>query len=119
MGTVVALWLATLMSARMSYRAIHGKGMPLEKYREIFFSASGLLTPALVPILLVIASKAGAMDLSTALLVSMIVLLASMFLFSVLGSRRIYDSPFKIFVISVLEMGIGVGVVAIKLLAGE
>ena len=118
-GTVIALWLATLMSARMSYRAIHGKGMPLEKYREIFFSASGLLTPALAPILLVLASKAGAMDLSTALLVSMIVLLASMFLFSVLGSRRIYDSFLKILTISLLELSIGVGVVALKLLAGE
>lgn len=118
-GSVVALWLATLMSARMSYRAVHGKGMPLEKYRSIFFSASGLLAPAIAPVFFIILSKLGALTLANALLVSMIVMLLSMFFFSFLGSRKVYDSPFKILTISFLELCIGLGVVALKLLAGE
>lgn len=118
-GTVVALWLATLMADRMSYRAVHGRSMPLEKYRQMFFSASGLLAPAAAPIVLVLISAAGVMELKPALLVSMIVLLLSMFVFSVMGSRRIYDSLGKVLVISLLELSIGLGVVALKLLAGE
>lgn len=118
-GTVVALWLATLMADRMSYRAVHGRSMPLVKYRQMFFSASGLLAPAGVPIVLVLMSWAGLYSLSSALLVSMIVLLLSMFLFSIMGSRRIYDSFGRVLLISFLELGIGLGVVALKLLAGE
>lgn len=118
-GTVVALWLATLMSARMSYRAVHAKGMPLSEYRKIFFAASGLLAPAIVPSLLVILSAANVLDLKRALFASMVVLLLSLFLFSVMGSRRIYDSFGKVLLISLAELGIGIGVVAIKLLAGE
>ncbi len=118
-GSVVALWLATLMSARMSYRAVHGKSVPTKKYREAIYAASGLLTPAVAPVFFVLLSAAGVMTLKTALLVSMIALLLSMFIFSVIGSRRIYDSPLRILTISLLELSIGLGVVSLKLLAGE
>jgi len=118
-GTVMGLWLATLMSDRMSYRAVHGKGMPSEKYHKIFFAASGLLAPAVAPLLLVALSMTGILTLKTALTISIILLLMSLFLFSILGSRRIYDSKQKILLISLLELLIGVGVVALKLLIGE
>lgn len=118
-ATVIGLWLATLMAARMSYRAIHARSMPIEKYRQMFFSASGLLTPAIAPIFFVLLSAAGMFSLQHALIASMAVLLLSMFFFSVIGSRRIYDSLSKVIIISVAELGIGLLVVAIKLLAGE
>lgn len=118
-GTVVALWLATLMAARMSYRAVHARGMPLETYRNMFFSASGLLAPAAAPVFFVLLSMTGMFELHVALFVSMIVLLLSMFLFSVLGSRRIYGSWLKVLGISLAELCIGVSVVVIKLVAGE
>lgn len=118
-GTVGALWMATLMADRMSYRAVHGRSMPTQKYREMFFSASGLLTPAVAPMFFVAISMSGAFSLSVALLVSMIVLLLSMFFFSVMGARRIYDSWLKVLTISLVELSIGLVVVGIKLLAGE
>lgn len=118
-GSVVALWLATLMSARMSYRAVHGTSIPTSEYRKIFFSASGLLAPAALPSLLVIASMGGLFELKTALFASMIVLLLSLFLFSLMGSRRVYQSKSKVLIISLIELGIGLLVVGIKLLAGE
>ncbi len=118
-GSVVALWLATLMSARMSYRAVHGKSVPLAKYREAIFAASGLLAPAAAPVLFVLLSAFGVITLKAALFVSMVALLLSMFIFSIIGSRRIYNSPLRILTISLLELSIGLGVVALKLLAGE
>lgn len=118
-GTVFGLWLATLMSVRMSYRAVHGKGMPIEKYRQILFSASGLLTPAILPVCLVLLSGTDIVSLETALGVSIGLLLASLFLFSVLGSRRIYDSNTKVLIISCIELAIGLSVVALKYFAGE
>ncbi|HCH34810.1 MAG: hypothetical protein UY35_C0001G0119 [Candidatus Saccharibacteria bacterium GW2011_GWC2_48_9] len=118
-GTVVGLWLATLMSDRMSYRAVHGRGMPIEKYRKILFAASGLLAPAAAPLILVALSMTEILTLKTALTISIILLLLSLFLFSVVGSRRIYASKQKILIISLLELLIGIGVVALKLLIGE
>lgn len=118
-GSVVALWLATLMSARMSYRAVHGSSIPSSEYRKIFFSASGLLTPALFPSVLVLASLSGLLELKIALFASMVVLLLSLLLFSIMGSRRIYDSRRKIILISLAELSIGLLVVGLKLVAGE
>lgn len=118
-GSVVALWLATLVADRMSYHAIHGQSMPVEKYRSMFFSASGLLTPAIAPAFLVVLSWFGVLSLAHALLLSMIALLFSMMFFSFLGNRRIYDSPLRVLGYSLVELSIGLGVVALKLLAGE
>lgn len=118
-GSVVALWLATLMSARMSYRAVHGRSIPTSEYRKIFFSASGLLAPALLPSLLVVSSMLGMLELKIVLLASMVTLLLSLLLFSVMGSRRVYTSKAKVVLISLAELGIGLLVVGLKLVAGE
>ena len=118
-GSVVALWLATLVADRMSYRAIHGKSISLQKYRSMFFATSGLLTPAIAPLLLVLLSWIGVMSLANALLLSMVALLLSITFFSFLGNRRIYDSTLQVLGHSLIELCIGLGVVALKLLAGE
>jgi len=55
-GTATALWLATLIAARMSHRAIHQRSMTPRGYRRLLFTSSGLFTPAIVPILFVILS---------------------------------------------------------------
>lgn len=118
-GSVLGLWGATLIADRMSYRAVHGVNVPAPKMRESFFAASGLLAPVTAPVVFVLLSSLGVMPLKTALLVSIIALLGTMFLFSVVGVTRIYNSLFKILTISLLELSVGLGVVAIKLLAGE
>lgn len=120
LGSVVALWLATIISIRMSYRAVHGKPINMANYRRALFSASGLLAPAITPIIIVTVS--GLTDwygLKAALMASMIVSLLSLFALSFNASRQIYDSFGRQLLVSLLEMSVGVGVILLKLAVGE
>ena len=119
-GSVVALWLATLISIRMSYRAIHGKPISIRGYRKALFSASGLLAPAITPIIIVaISGLTGWYDLKVALMASMIVSLLSLFVLSFNASRQIYTSLGRQLIVSMLEMSVGIGVILLKLTVGE
>lgn len=116
LGTVVALWLATIVAARISYTAVHGAAVHKEpKYLEASKAASGLLTPAGPPIFFVLLSMSGLFSLKTALLIGVISLLASLFLFSVMSGSRVTDSKVKLLVFSAMQTLIGVGVVLLKL----
>lgn len=118
-GTVVALWLATLIAMRMSHRAVHGKAVELHEYRRLVFTSSGLLAPAIGPTLIVLGSLTGLYTLKNALIASVVVLLLSLFLLSFTAGRRIYDSTARLFIVSFLEMSVGLGVIALKILVGE
>lgn len=118
-GAVVALWMATLISARMSYRAVHGKIVESTEYRRIMFTSAGLLAPAVTPIILVLLAVTGLYSLATALLLSMVVLLLSLFLFSFSAGLKIYTSKWRLLAVSLLEMAVGIGVIVLKLLVGE
>jgi len=120
LGSVIALWLATLVSIRMSYRAIHGKPISVAGYRSALFSASGLLAPAITPVIIVAVSGITHWyGLKAALLASMVVSLLSLFLLSFNASRQIYDSFSRQLLVSLLEMSVGVGVILLKLTVGE
>ena len=114
-GAAVALWLATLVSERMSYRAVHGKAVSNADYRKIAFTSSGLLAPAIIPTLLVLLSLTGWFSLQYALMASMIALLLSLFFLSFTAGRKIYKSTGRLLIVSLLEMSVGVGVIALKL----
>lgn len=119
-GSVVALWLATLISIRMSYRAVHGKAISLISYRKALFSASGLLAPAITPIIIIALS--GLTDwygLKEALLAAIAVSLLSLFVLSFTAGRKIYDNFWRLLAVSLLEMSVGVGVILLKLAVGE
>lgn len=118
-GTVIGLWLATLIAARMSYRAVHGRAIELREYRKFIFTSSGLLGPAIAPIILVLGSLTGFYDLSTALVASIIELLLSLFVMSFIAGRKIYDSTPRLIAVSLLEMSVGVGIIVLKLAVGE
>lgn len=118
-GSTTALWLATIISARMSYRAVHGKRMSVGNYRKMIFTSSGLFAPAIAPAIFILVSSTGAITLSTALLASVVVLAFSLFLFSFVAGRRIYGFGFRLIAISALEMLLGIGVIALKLAVGE
>lgn len=118
-GSVVALLLATLISARMSYRAINGKSIDLKQYQHTIFTSSGLLAPAIAPIVIVLGSLTGLYDLKAALGASMVVLLASLFVISFNAGQRIYTSTQKVLAVSLLEMSVGIGVIILKLIVGE
>lgn len=118
-GAAIGLWLATLIAARMSYRAVHGKSVGGGEYRRVMFTSAGLLAPAITPIILVLFSTTGLYTLATALLISMGVLLLSLFLFSFSAGLKIYTSKWRLLAVSLLEMSVGVGVIVLKLAVGE
>ena len=119
-GSVLALWLATLISIRMSYRAIHGKPISIKGYRKALFSASGLLAPAIIPIVIIaISGVTGLYSIKSALTASIAVSLLSLFILSFNASRRIYSSLGRQLLVSLLEMSVGIGVILLKLAVGE
>ena len=119
-GAVVALWAATLIAARMSYRAVHGKTISRKNYIRVFFTSSGLLAPAIIPIVIVLFSGVtGFYSLQTALFASIVVSLLSLFAISFIAGRRIYTSLPRLLLVSTLEMSVGIGVVLLKLVVGE
>lgn len=59
------------------------------------------------------------MSLKTAYVAGMAALLLSLFLLSFTAGRRIYTSPIRLWVVSLAEMAVGVGVILLKLAIGE
>jgi len=118
-GTAVALWAATIISARVSYRAVYARSMNGHEVAKLFFTSSGLLAPAIFPVLLIIVSGIGALPLKDALFAGMIALLLSLFTLSFMAGRRIYTKMSRVLLISFLEMLVGVGVIVLKLAVGE
>ena len=119
-GSVVALWLATLIAARMSYRAVHGKPIDRRDYIRVFFTSSGLLAPAIPPIIIVaVSGVTGWYGLESALVASMAISLLSLFSLSFAAGRKIYDNIWRLLLVSTLEMSVGVGVILLKLAVGE
>ncbi len=114
-GTVVALWLATVIAARMSYRMVHESSELEPKFREVATSASGLLAPAGAPVFFALLSLTGLISLKTALFIGVLSLVLSMFFFSLYAGRKSSDSAGKIVLYSLLQMTLGVGVVLLKL----
>ena len=118
-GAVVALWLATLIAARMSHRAVHGKSVSRQDYRKVAFTASGLLAPAILPTLLVLFSMTELISLKTSLMIGMVILLLSLFILSFTAGLKIYDNKWRLLLVSTLEMSVGIGVILLKLALGE
>lgn len=114
-GTVGALWLATLIASRMSYRIAHDDKELEPHFREASEAASGLLAPAGAPVFLVLMSMTGVIDLQTALLLSVVLLVLSLFLFSLISGRKIASSNLSLLVFSAMQLGLGLAVVALKL----
>lgn len=118
-GTVTALWLATIVASRMSYRAVHGRSMSARELGRLAYTSAGLFVPAIMPVLLSLVSLTGLFTLKTALMLGMVVLLLSLFALSFIAGRRMYTSPLRLLLVSAVEMLIGVGVVLLKLAVGE
>lgn len=119
-GAVMAVWLATLIATRMSYRAVHGKPIDRHDYVKTFFTSSGLLAPAIPPIFFVaVSAVTGWYDLQAALLVSIVVSLLSLFALSFMASRKIYTSVWRQLLVSSLELSVGAGIILLKLAVGE
>lgn len=115
LGTVVALWFATMIAARMSYRIIHSSEEADEKSWEASVSARGLLAPAGAPIFFILLSFTHLIDLRTALFLGIASLVLSLFLFSLYSGRKSSDSWAKILFYSLLQLALGVAIVTLKI----
>lgn len=114
-GTVFALWVSTLVASRMSYRIFHDETELEVHYRKSTQAASGLLAPAVVPIFLIVVSMTGVIELKTAIIAGIISLLLSLFLFSLMSGRKLARSVPTLLLYSALQVGVGLAVVALKL----
>jgi hypothetical protein len=118
-GTVIGLWLAVGVSARMSYKVAHGKNMDIAEYIKISRAHSALLAPAFPVVVLILVSLTDLISLKTALFISMLVLLLSFAGFSLMAGRRIHSNWMEILITSGFEILLGIGIIAIKMFAGH
>lgn len=119
-GAVAALWLATIISTRLSHRAVHGRRITYREYAHSVYAASGLLAPAAFPVLIIAGSATGLYELKTALAVGLAGLLLSLLLISLLAGRRIYAGhPWRLMIVSAAELSVGVGVILLKVALGD
>lgn len=118
-GTVIALWLATMIAANIAHKAVHGTAMPERDYRKEAFAASGIFVPAIVPAIFVTASWLNFIELKTALIAGIVALLVALVALSYVGTRRVYENKLQVVIVGVLELLLGAGVVLLKLTLGE
>lgn len=118
-GSTVALWLATWIAASLSHRAVFGESLRGAELRRHAFASSGLFAPMVAPVAFVLLSLTGVIELKNALLIGMVALLLSLFLLSFSATRRLHQSTSRVLLFSLVEVLIGVGVIALKLATGE
>lgn len=118
-GTVIGLWLAVGIAARMSYKVAHGKNMNALEYIKISRTHSALLAPAFPVVMLILISLTDLFSLKTALFASMIALLLSFAGFSLLAGRRIHSNWMEIVITSGFEILLGIGIIGLKIIAGH
>jgi hypothetical protein len=117
--TAVGLWTATLVADLQAHPVTHGRRPGRRDLRHTLFTSSPLLSVAVGPLALIALSAAGALDLDTALWVSVGSEVASLAALGFVGGRRIGSGPLRALMTAVLNTVIGSGVVAVKLLAGH
>lgn len=116
-GTVFALWGATIIAHRLSYRAVHGEDRTRQNYVNLVKSSFGLLIPAIVPAIVTLGSVIGFYATMNAIIVSIALLLVTLFGFAVMATSRVYSSWMRILLIAFIEMMLGFVIVGIKILA--
>ncbi|MFE6889050.1 hypothetical protein [Streptomyces sp. NPDC057694] len=117
--TALGLWLATLVADLQAHPVAHGSRPGVREIRHVLFVSSPLLTSAVGPLLLIGLSAAGALELDTALWVSVYSEVAALALWGFAGGRSIGAGILRATVTGVLNAVIGLGVVGVKLLAGH
>lgn len=118
-STALGVWLATLVADEQAHRAMSGRGASRAEIRTAMYVSSPLLLSAVGPLVLIGMSAMGVMVLVTALLISAVVEVASLFLLGWQTGLRMGNGPLSAFVSGLLDTAIGAFVVAVKLLAGH
>ncbi len=116
-ATALGLWLASSISTQMAYKMAHGKIMPRRQLIANEMKHAVLLLSAVFPLLLIGISALKLIDLKTALLISIVISIGSLFLWSIRAGRSMHSSLRVILVVGCLETLVGLGVVALKVFA--
>ncbi|MFD4347241.1 hypothetical protein ACFWQ6_20710 [Streptomyces coelicoflavus] len=119
MATALGLWLATLVADLQARPVAHGRRPTGPEVRHALLTSSPLLSSALGPALLVALSALGVLTLDTALWISVASEVAALALWGFVGGLRVGAGRLGALITGVLNAVIGLGVVAVKLVAGH
>ncbi|MFE4263749.1 hypothetical protein [Streptomyces sp. NPDC056883] len=117
--TALGLWLATLVADFQAHPVVHGTHVTARETRRLLFTSAPLLTSAIGPLVLIGLSALGALPLTTALWISVGSEVAALAAWGTVGGRRLGARPLSAMLGGALNAMIGLGVVAVKLLAGH
>ncbi|MEU3298825.1 MULTISPECIES: hypothetical protein [unclassified Streptomyces] len=117
--TALGVWLATLVADEQSHRALTRRNATWAEIRTALHVSSPLLLTAVGPLVLIGLSALGALGLETALLISAGVEVATLFLWGWRTGLRMGNGPLSALISGLIDTVIGVGVVAVKILAGH
>jgi hypothetical protein len=118
-GTVLGLWLATVAADHQAHLAAYGHRPRGHELRRMLFVASALFIAAVGPLLLIGVAALGVLDLTTALYVSAGISLLIMFAWGLGIGRRMGSGLVAALVSGLVNVAIGLVVIAVKLLAGH
>lgn len=118
-GTSVALLLAISISANMAHQVVHGQPMTATQQAHLLRTHSALLLPAIPVVVILLGSLSALYSIEAALTVSIILLLLSFVLFSFMAGRSLHNSFKQIVTASLLEIGLGIAIIALKVMAGH
>lgn len=112
--TSFAIWAANLIAHTISHRIAHGKDRKKKDFKKLLFTASGLLLPSVVPIFFLLLAVMGVMKLGPAATASVALLITSLAIFSIQGTRRVYDGALQISLFVAIQVGLGLLIVGLK-----
>ncbi|MFD7613888.1 hypothetical protein [Streptomyces sp. NPDC059828] len=117
--TALGVWLATVVADEQAHRAVTKRGASRLELRTTLYVSAPLLLTAVGPLVLIGASALGVLSLVPALLISACVEVGTLFFWGWRTGLRMGNGPLNAMVSGLIDMGIGVAVIAVKLLAGH
>ncbi|HEX6416656.1 MAG TPA: hypothetical protein VFZ62_03965 [Candidatus Saccharimonadales bacterium] len=119
-GTILSLWAASIVATQMSRRVVFGSELDTkaEQERQLRRHAPMLATLAF-PTLMIGLSMTGLVPLGIAVDISIISALILLAAWSVSSARSLHITKLPIFLLVIIELLIGLGVVGLKVLIGH
>jgi len=119
-GTIIALWAASIVATVMSRRMIFQNTLNHEHEirHQIRVHAPMLLTLAF-PLFLLLLTSLGVLSLSTAITVAIFSAMLLLVSWSIHSARSLHARKIPTLILIVLQVGIGLGIIALKIAVGH
>ena len=119
-GTIASVWAASIVAAQMSRRIIMQQlALRPDQLEERFAEHAPLLAAGIIPVFLISLSVLEAWPLTYGVNGAIIYSIALMLFWSLLSARAVHASKWMTFFVAGLELLIGLGVVALKLISSH